>query len=95
MSQHKTHNLSRFQKPVCKSIPIHITFTSCKTGVCNAVIKGHKTITAAKAIQSPLFSIYHHPVLFKHTVTSYASLLLMLLLQKTKSTLTTGHYIQT
>ena len=84
-----------FSKTCLQNVPIHITFTSCKTGVCNAVIKGHKTITAAKAIQSPLFSIYHHHVFLKHTVTSYASLLLMLLLQKTKSTLTTGHYIQT
>jgi len=82
-------------KTCLQNVPIHTTFTSCKTGVCNAVIKGHETITAATAIQSPLFSIYHHYVFLKHIVTSCASLLLMLLLQKTKSTLTIGHYIQT
>lgn len=54
---------------------------SCKIGVCNAVIKKHKTITAAKAIKSPLFSTYHHHVFLKYTVT-LASLLLMLLLQR-------------
>jgi len=81
-------------KTCLQNVPIHVTFTSCKTGICNAV-EGHKTITAAKAIQPQPFSIYHHHVFLKHTVTSSASLLLMLLLQKTKSTLTTGHYSQT